>query len=124
MRGTHGVVGGNLFLAAYVLAMLNPAVRLFAVSSQEVKWFALAVMVAAAGFTVVWIWVHGAGGGGEPLGGLAGALAWLGRFAGPALASRLAPPTSQPDLWRIVGGSILPVLLALTLWLASRARRR
>jgi hypothetical protein len=123
VHATHGVVGGNLFLGAYVLAMLSPSLRLFSAWPQNVKWFALVVMVVTAIGTVVSIRVHGGGGAGELLGCIAGALAWLGRFVGPALSSRPPPASSQPDLWQIVGGSIPPVLMALTLWFVRRARR-
>lgn len=123
MFGRHGIVGGNLFLIAYVVAMLGPAQRLFAESPQDVKWIAVGVMLVTAAVTVVSIRLLGGGGVGEPFGCLAGILVWLGRYAGPALASRLAPTSSQPDLWRIVGGSIPPVLMALALWLFVLAKR-
>jgi hypothetical protein len=123
LYSTHGIVGCNLFLAAYGLAMLNPSLRLFSAAPPSVKWIALVVMLVTAVVTVVSILVHGGGGAGEPLGCLAGVLVWLGRFAGPALASRLAPASSQPDLWQIVGGSIPPVAIALALWFMSRTKR-
>jgi hypothetical protein len=122
LSGTHGVVGGNLFLGAYLLAMLTPCLRLFSASSHGVNWIALIVIVITGVITVASVRAHGGGAAGEPLGCLAGALVWLGRFAGPAMASRLAPAESQPDLWRVVGGSLPPVLMALALWFSKRGK--
>ncbi len=123
LYGVHGIVGGNLFLIAYALAMLNPSLRLFSESPPEVKSIAVAVMFVTVVVTVVSIRLLGGGGRGEPFGCLAGALVWLGRLAGPALASILEPASSQPDLWRIVGGSIPPILMALVLWFVIWAKR-
>ena len=104
-------------------AMLGPAQRLFAESPQEPKWIALAVMAVTVAATVVSIRFLGGGGVGEPVGCLAGILVWAGRYAGPALASRLVPGSTQPDLWSIVGGSIPPVLTILALWFVVPAKR-
>ena len=104
-------------------AMLGPAQRLFAESPPNVKLVALAVMAVTVVATVVSIRFLGRGGVGEPVGCLAGILVWAGRYAGPALASRLAPASSQPDLWGIIGGSIPPVLTILVLWFVVLAKR-
>ena len=124
MFGRHGIVGGNLFLIAYVPAMVGPAERIFAESPQDVKWIALAVLATTVGFTVVSLRFLGGGGVGEPIGCLAGILVWAGRYAGPALASFFAPAKFQPDVWSIVGGSIPPVLTISALWLVVLAKRQ
>jgi hypothetical protein len=120
--GAHGAVGANLFLLIYLSAVLNPMLRILSSPTSGVKAIALVVVLATAAVTMTSIRAQGGGGAGEPVGCLAGTLAWLGRFAAPALGSYLAP-ASGPDSWRILGASIPPVLVALGLWLRSRSER-
>lgn len=115
MYGTHGAVGGNIFLAAYLLAVGTPMIKLLPTATPSVKLAALALIAATAVLTTVSIKIHGGGGVGEPLGCLLGILAWVGRLAGPALAVRFAPQSPQPNLWPIIAGSVPPLLIALGL---------
>jgi hypothetical protein len=124
LYGTHGAVGGSLFLAAYVLAMFGPFMRLLPASPPSVKWAAgLAVLVTAVS-TVLSIRTHGAGGAGEGLGFLAGILVWAGRLATPRLASHIASTWPEMDALSVVGGSLPPLLMALTLRLVRRRRNQ
>ena len=104
--------------------MLGPAQRFFAGSQHDLKWIALAVMAVTIVVTVVSIRLLGGGGVGEPVGCLSGILVWAGRYAGPALASRLTPAFLEPDLWSIIGGSIPPILTILALWFVVPAKRK
>ena len=121
MFGAHGAVGANLFFVIYALAVLNPMLRVLSSPAPELKVIALMVVLAAAAVTMLSIRAHGGGGAGEPLGLLAGVLSWLGRFAGPVLASYIAPLAAL-DLWSTLGASIPPSVMALVLWLRSRRR--
>ena len=123
MRGTHGSVGGNIFLLLYALAVFTPGLRVLAGSTPTRKAIALLVLVGTAALVVHVLRAVGGGGAGEPLGLLAGAAAWIGRLLAPALGSRLVSG-GEWDLWAVTGASALPALLASILWWRHRRHER
>jgi len=96
LYGVHGIVGGNLFLIAYALAMLNPSLRLFSESPPEVKLIAVAVMFVTVVVTVVSIRLLGGGAGANPS-VPRGRTCVVGPLRRARLASILEPASSQPD---------------------------
>ena len=123
MFGSHGKVGGSIFLAAYALAVAPPILRMVASAPPITKAAALAIVITSGAITTFSIRAHGGGGAGEGFGILGGVLAWVGLYAAPDLAARIAPGLGEPDLWQVGGASLLPVLLASVLWVFWLARR-
>jgi len=120
MLGTHGRVGGSIFLAAYALAVFAPSMRLITSAPPGTKVAVLAAVIAAGAVTVFSIRAHGGGGAGEGLGILAGVLAWAGLYAVPALAPGLA----EPDVLQVAGASLPPLLVIAVVWGLWLAKRR
>ncbi len=119
MNGTHGRVGGNIFVLAYVVAMVPPFVELLRHRAPGVAWAAALLIVVTAVATAATIRSRGGGGAGEALGCLGGALAWTGCLAAPFLSPQLVPGASK-DLARIAGGSLPPLLMTFALLTGRR----
>jgi hypothetical protein len=115
MHGMHGRVGGNLFLCAYLLAVLGPAVKLFVGGTDSSRFVAPAVVVGVAALTVYAIRANGGGGVGEILGLMAGLLSWAGW-----LIAWLFAAEDTTGARKLVGASALPGVLALALLLRGR----
>lgn len=126
MNGTHGKVGGNLFLAAYVVAILMPLVEVGWSPQRSIGWTlgALCAVVTTGVVTTRFIRRHGHGGGGEAWGLALAVVAWLGRWGAPALASRIGIPLIRPGLWPLLGASMPVLVIAGVVWLErGRASR-
>ena len=87
MFGRHGVIGGNIFLVSYVIAVAGPLLRILSASPSRTKLAAVAIVLVTALVTVLAIRVFGGGGAGEPIGCLTAILVW----AGWVLAPRIFP---------------------------------
>ena len=117
MNGTHGRVGGNIFVLAYVLAMVPPFLELLRARAPGVSWAAALLIVVTAAVTAAAIRSRGGGGAGEALGCLGGILAWAGWLAAPLLSLQLVPGASEA---RILGGSLPPLLMTIALVIGRR----
>lgn len=122
MYGRHGITGGNLFIIVYLLVMTNPCLRLLSTLAKDEKPIVLAIIGVTIMVVFLSTLIHGGGGAGEPIGCFASILVGLGSFAGYTLATYFAPAPSQTDLWQIIGGSILPFLMILVVWLVKLSR--
>jgi len=120
MFGTHGRIGGSIFLAAYALAVFAPSMRLIMSAPPGTKALAVGIVIVTGVLAVFTLRAHGGGGAGEGLGILGGVLAWAGLYAVPALAPGLA----EPDVLRLAGASMSPLLLAALVWGLWLAKRR
>ena len=113
MRGAHGRIGGGIFLLGYLPAMLLPLPPVISGVNGLVAW---AIVVVVATVTPISLTVVGGGGAGEGLGLILVILAWVGRFAGPAMGSWLAPNGPEEGLWRVIGGSFPAILFAVAVF--------
>lgn len=107
--GAHGRIGGQIFIAGYLLAVLIP----FPPVSDISGLVALVIVIVTATVTPISLTIVGGGGAGEALGLILAVFAWVGRFAGPAMASWLGPDDLNDALWRVVGASLPALLFAL-----------
>lgn len=125
MHEGHGKVGGNVFLAVYLMAAVSPLVDAWASPQRSLWWVAGAacLVLATSVLTTVVIRQHGGGGAGEPLGCLSGAVVWLGRVGVPVLASRLGVPPIRPGFWALLGASLPVFLMAFVVWVVGQRRR-
>jgi hypothetical protein len=112
MYGAHGRIGAGIFVLGYLPAMLLPPPA----HSSGKGLMAWAVVIAAAAATPIALKIAGGGGAGEALGLILVILTWVGRFAGPAIASWLAPNDPPDDLWRVIGGSFPALLFAVAVF--------
>lgn len=115
MNNTHGKVGGNLFILLFVLAVLTPLTRVWYTTAQPVAWGALSTALFTLVVTVITIRALGGATIGEALGLLAGGLAWLGRLGGPFAAGLISKHVDN-DLLRVIGSSLLPILMCIIVW--------